>query len=193
MAVSLTRDDEQLPARFSFTRGAREAVPSPDGKQVAFTVRGEVFVTSVEYGTTKQITHTPETEEGLSFGADNRTLVYASERGGNWGLYLAKIGRKEDANFPNATLIEEEALLPSKTVERTYPQFSPDGKEVAFIEDRNRLMVVNLETKRCVRLRTVLPGTAPAADLIIPGRPTENGSHWSSLVTAMIRILTLHW
>lgn len=193
VAVSLTRDDEQLPARFSFTRGAREAVPSPDGKQVAFTVRGEVFVTSVEYGTTKQITHTPETEEGLSFGADNRTLVYASERGGNWGLYLAKIGRKEDANFPNATLIEEEALLPSKTVERTYPQFSPDGKEVAFIEDRNRLMVVNLETKRCVRLRTVLPGTAPAADLIIPGRPTENGSHWSSLVTAMIRILTLHW
>ena len=107
VAVSLTRDDEQLPARFSFTRGAREAVPSPDGKQVAFTVRGEVFVTSVEYGTTKQITHTPETEEGLSFGADNRTLVYASERGGNWGLYLAKIGRKEDANFPNATLIEE--------------------------------------------------------------------------------------
>ena len=84
VAVSLTRDDEQLPARFSFTRGAREAVPSPDGKQVAFTVRGEVFVTSVEYGTTKQITHTPETEEGLSFGADNRTLVYASERGGNW-------------------------------------------------------------------------------------------------------------
>lgn len=148
VAVSLTRDDEQLPARFSFTRGAREAVPSPDGKQVAFTVRGEVFVTSVEYGTTKQITHTPETEEGLSFGADNRTLVYASERGGNWGLYLAKIGRKEDANFPNATLIEEEALLPSKTVERTYPQFSPDGKEVAFIEDRNRLMVVNLETKK---------------------------------------------
>lgn len=39
VAVSLTRDDEQLPARFSFTRGAREAVPSPDGKQVAFTVR----------------------------------------------------------------------------------------------------------------------------------------------------------
>ena len=37
------------------------------GKQVAFIVRGEVFVTSVEYGTTKQITHTPEAEEGLSF------------------------------------------------------------------------------------------------------------------------------
>ncbi len=61
---------------------------------------------------------------------------------------MAKIIRKEDPNFPNATLIEEEVLLPSKTVERRYPQYSPDGKEIAFIEDRNRLMVLNLETKK---------------------------------------------
>ena len=73
-------------------------------------------------------------------------MAYDSERGGNWQLYLAKIARKEEANFPNATIIEEEVLLPSKTVERNYPQFSPDGKELAFIEDRMRLMVVILET-----------------------------------------------
>lgn len=148
LAVTLTRDDEDIPAMLSYNRGATSATPSPDGKQVAFIVRGEVFVTSVEYGTTKQITHTVEAEQGLSFAPDNRTLAYASERGGNWGLYLAKISRTEDANFPNATLIEEEALLPSKDVERTYPQFSPDGKELAFIEDRCRLMVVNLKTKK---------------------------------------------
>ncbi len=148
VAVSLTRDDENIPARLSYSRGATSATPSPDGKQVAFIVRGEVFVTSVDHGTTKQITHTAEAEQGLSFAPDNRTLAYASERGGNWGLYLAKIARTEDANFPNATLIEEEALLPSKDVERTCPQFSPDGKELAFIEDRCRLMVVNLETKK---------------------------------------------
>ncbi len=51
-------------------------------------------------------------------------------------------------NFPNATLIKEEVLLPSKTVERMYPKFSPDGKEVAFIEDRIRLKVLNLETNK---------------------------------------------
>lgn len=146
--VSLTRDDQEIPVTLSYTRGASEAVASPDGKQVAFIVRGEVFVTSVEYGTTKQITHTPEAEEGLSFGADNRTLVYASERDGNWQLYKAEIERKEDLNFPNATLIKEKVLLPSKTVERMYPKFSPDGKEVAFIEDRIRLKVLNLETNK---------------------------------------------
>ena len=61
---------------------------------------------------------------------------------------MAKIARKEEANFPNATAIEEEVLLPSDKTERTYPQFSPDGKELAFIEDRNRLMVLNMETKK---------------------------------------------
>lgn len=146
--INLVRDDENIPVSMNFSRGLTSAVPSPDGKQVAFIVRGEVFVTATDYNTTKQITHTVEAENGLSFSPDNRTLAYASERGGNWGLYLAKITRKEDANFPNATLIEEEALLPSTTVERTYPQFSPDGKELAFIEDRNRLMVVNLKTKK---------------------------------------------
>ena len=154
--INLVRDDENIPATLSYTKGATEAVPSPDGKQVAFIVRGEVFVTSVEYGTTKQITHTPEAESGLSFGADNRTLVYASERDGNYNLYTAKIARDEDPNFPNATLIEEEALLPSKTVDRAYPKFSPDGKEIAFIEDRIKLMVYNRDTKK---IRQVTDGS----------------------------------
>lgn len=146
--ITLTRDDENFPVSYTFTSGASEAVVSPDGKQVAFIARGDVFVTSVEYGTTKRVTRTPEAERGLSFGADSRSLVYASERDGICGLYIAKLSRKEDANFPNATQIEEEQLLPSKRTERDYPQFSPDGKEVAFIEDRNRLMVVDLASKR---------------------------------------------
>ena len=146
--IEIIRDDRPDTARLTFTNGATSATVSPDGKQVAFIARGEVFVTSADYATTKQITHTPAGESGLSFAPDNRTLAYASERNGNWQLYLAKIVRKEDPNFPNATIVEEEALLPSATVERAFPQFSPDGKELAFIEDRTRLMVVNLDTKK---------------------------------------------
>ena len=146
--IDIIRDDQNTIADLNFSNGATSATVSPDGKQVAFIVRGEVFVTSADYNTTKQITHTPAREAGLTFSPDNRTLAYASERNGNWELYMAKIARKEEANFPNATAIEEEVLLPSDKTERTYPQFSPDGKELAFIEDRNRLMVFNLETKK---------------------------------------------
>ena len=135
-------------ASLRFTSGATSATVSSDGKQVAMIIRGNVFVTSTDYTTTKQITATPEGEKWLSFAPDNRTIAYASERGGNWNIYTAKIAREEEVNFPSATLIEEEAVLPSSTKERFAPQFSPDGKELAFIEDRTKLMVVDLKTKK---------------------------------------------
>ncbi|WP_300698337.1 S41 family peptidase [uncultured Bacteroides sp.] len=146
--VDIIRDDQPQIANFKYTDGTTSATVSPDGKQIAFTVRGEVFVTSTEYTTTKQITHTAARESHLSFAPDNRTLAYDSERNGNLQIYLAKIVREEDPNFPNATLIKEEPLLPSNTIERSHPQFSPDGKELAFIENRSRLMVYNLESKK---------------------------------------------
>ena len=146
--INLTHDDSDQIKDLRFTTGATSAITSPDGKQVAFIVRGEVFVTSTDYATTKQITHTTAAEKSLSFSPDGRTLAYASERTGNWQLFLAKIARDEEANFSNATVIKEEVLLPSSTVERTMPQFSPDGKELAFIENRTQLKVVNLETKK---------------------------------------------
>ena len=146
VAIDLTLDEENNTELMHLSSGATSSAVSPDGKQIAFIVRGEVFVTSVEYNTTKQITHTAAAERGVDFGKDNRSIVYSSERDGISQLYIARIARDEDPNFPNATLINEEKLLPDLNVERSNPTFSPDGKEIAFIEDRIRLMVVNLES-----------------------------------------------
>ncbi len=150
--ISLWHDDSDQIQNLSFTRGATDAAVSPDGKMVAFIVRGEVFVTSVEYSTTKRITNTTAAENWVSWGADNRTLAYATERNGNWELVLATIERKDDPNFANATLIKEEILLPSTTVERMYPCLSPDGKKLAFIEDRIYLKVLDLKTKQVTQV-----------------------------------------
>lgn len=145
--ISLTRDDDSQVASLNFSSGAQGSTVSNDGKQVAFIVRGEVFVTSTEYNTTRQITHTAGAETCVDFAPDGRSLVYATERSGNWQLCIAKIAREDDPNFANATVIEEEILLPSDSIERNYPQFSPDGKHVAFIEDRIKLKTVDLATK----------------------------------------------
>lgn len=145
--IDVVADDENIPVSLAYTRGATSASVSPNGEQVAFVVRGNVFVTSVEYGTTKQISYTPEAETGVDFGTDNRSLVYASERDGAWNLYMAKILRDDDLNFPNATLIEETALFPADSINREVPKFSPDGKEIAYIENDTKLMVYNTESK----------------------------------------------
>ena len=138
-------------------KGAGSFALSSDGKLIAFVSRGEVFVTGVdEYATTKQITHTPQAERSPSFSKDGRTLVYASERDGYWNLYQATIVRKEDYNFAYATLIDEKPLFDNDGIERSNPDYSPDGKEIAFIENRNVLKVYNIESKK---VRQITDGT----------------------------------
>ena len=147
VAINIVSDDETPIKKLNVTSGATAATVSPDGKQVALIYRGELFVTSTDYTTTKQITHTPEAERQPTWAADNRTIAYMSERDGKWNIYTATIERKDDANFPNATTIIEKALF-NDNIERTYPQYSPDGKELAFIQDRNKLMVMDVKSKK---------------------------------------------
>jgi tricorn protease len=138
-------------------KGAGNFSLSSDGKLIAFVSRGEVFVTGVdEYATTKQITHTAQAERSPSFSKDGRTLVYASERDGYWNLYQATIERKDDYNFVYATLIDEKPLFPNDGIERSNPEYSPDGKEIAFIEGRNILKVYNIASKE---VRQITDGT----------------------------------
>ncbi len=129
-------------------KGVGDFALSGDGKLIAFISRGELFVTGVdEYATTKQITHTAQAERSPSFSKDGRTIVYASERDGYWNLYQATIERKEDYNFAYATLVEEKPLFDNDGVERLAPTYSPDGKEIAFIENRSVLKVYNVASK----------------------------------------------
>ena len=79
--------------------GATEIALSPDAKEVAFVMHGDVYVTSTEYKTTKRITDTPQQERNLSFAPDGRSLVYASERNGVWQIFQAKIKNEKEKNF----------------------------------------------------------------------------------------------
>ena len=146
ISVSVTVDDTNNDmAELSVSGGSDNAL-SNDGKQIAFINRGEVFVTSTEFKTVKQITNTPEAESDVVFSPDGKKLAYASEREGIWNIYTAELNRKEDVYFPYATVIEEKPLFKNNKIDRRAPQFSPDGKEIAYIENREKLMVYNLES-----------------------------------------------
>jgi Tol biopolymer transport system component len=59
----------------------------------------------------------------VQWSPDNKTLIYASERGESWDLYTAKVERKRRSLFYSATLIKEENLIPSDK-EEFMPKFS---------------------------------------------------------------------
>ena len=146
-------DADTNPVQRLNVAGARGAVASPDGKSVAFIYRGNVFVTSVEYSTTKQITDTPEAEASVSWSPDSKSLIYTSERDGKFNIYKATIAREgEEPNFANATLIKEEPLFKADGHERTMAELSPDGKKLAFILDRTKLAVMDMESGKVKEL-----------------------------------------
>ena len=144
--VDIEIQDTGIPGKKEFLNvsGGNEYVISPDGKEVAFTYRGDVFVTSSEYATTKQVSATPQTEKGLTFSKDGRKLYYASERDGMWDIYVSSLVRDADPGFANATLLREERFFGDREHERTCPDISPDGKKLAFVQDRDKLMVMDL-------------------------------------------------
>ncbi|MEO7530610.1 MAG: S41 family peptidase [Sediminibacterium sp.] len=131
----------------SVNGGARDMAVSPNGKEVAFIFRGEVFVTSVEGGVTKRITNTPEQERLVSFSPDGKTLLYASERGNSWKIFETKKQRDEEPYFYASTVLKETPVIVNEK-ENYQPVYSPDGKEIAYIENRMTLKIYNIASKQ---------------------------------------------
>lgn len=153
--IEITNDNFSSPSNIRLG-GISGIAISDNGKEIVLLSRGEVFATGDKYSTTKQITHTPAAESGVTISPDGKTIVYASERDGSWNLYQATLGREEELHFANATLINEKPLFKNDGVERTSPSFSPDGKELAFIENRHLLKVMNIESGK---VRQITDGT----------------------------------
>lgn len=152
--IRIVTDERYIPVQNEvISNNATEMAVSPDGKEVVFVVRGEVFVTSVEGGITKRITDTPEQERSVSFSPDGRSILYAGERNNIWGLYQTSLSRSEENHFFNSTILKEEPLLVGNE-EAFQPAYSPDGAEVAYLENRTAVKVINIKSKA---IRTILP------------------------------------
>jgi len=154
LVVNITTQQINNKDKFiSINGGVREMEVSPNGKEIAFIARGEVFVTSVDESFTKRITNTPEAERFVTWTADGKSIVYSSERNGNWSIYKTEKTRKEEPFFFASTLLKETAILENGK-DNYLPQFSPDGKKMAFIEDRRSLKVRDVKSGTEITLMT---------------------------------------
>lgn len=151
--IDIIADAYEAPDFQNFSSGARDAVPSPDGEMLAFARRGDIFVSSVEFGTTKQITSTPWTESSPSWADGGRSLYFVSNRDGHNDIYCAEMTRTADPNMLYSTALTEKRVLPSKDgIERSDARVSPDGTKLAFVQNRSELMLMDLTTKKVTKL-----------------------------------------
>ncbi|MGM9482867.1 S41 family peptidase [Roseateles sp. NT4] len=127
------------------SEGATDMAASPDGSEVAVIVRGQVFVTSAEFGNTRRITEGPGQKRSVSFSPDGRKLLYACEVNGQWSLCEAAIAgdKKAVPSFFNAPRVTTKVLL-QDAHQNFQPRYSPDGKQVAYLQDRAALHVLDI-------------------------------------------------
>lgn len=141
----ITQNIDNSDKYISINGGIREMAISPNGKEIAFIARGEVFVTSVDKSFTKRLTNTPENERFVTWGPEGKSVVYSSERNGKWSIYKTEKVRKEEPFFYAATLIKESPVIENKK-DNYLANYSPDGKKLAFVEGRKTLKVRDVKS-----------------------------------------------
>ncbi|MFY9555210.1 MAG: DPP IV N-terminal domain-containing protein, partial [Blastocatellia bacterium] len=110
---------------------------SPDGKKVAFVVRGEIFAASAkDGGDAARVTNTPSLESQIAWAPDSRKLAYVSDRDGAPHVYLYDFASNG------------ETQLTREVMGDASPTFSPDGKSLAFQRDARELRVIDLDSKQ---------------------------------------------
>lgn len=142
----ITDDNEDIIQPQTVNNGITTFDIAKNEKEIAFTLNGDIYTKTMDYETTKQITHTAEAEEAPSFSPDGRTIVYCAERNGQRNLYWTKLVAKNDKYFTYATDFKEEQLTTANEP-CIMPKFSPDGKKIAFIANRSELRVMDVKSR----------------------------------------------
>ncbi len=116
------------------TSGFSDMAISADEKKLAFIFRGKVFATGMPGGgNALQVTGDAGIEEDLVWNPAGNQLVYSSWRDGKKALY------RYDFLTGKETALTRQGIVNA-------PQFSPDGKWLAYIKDGNELHRINVKT-----------------------------------------------
>jgi Tol biopolymer transport system component len=107
----------------------RDAVPSPDGKKLAFTVLNRLYITDYPAGTPKRVTANEFTEAQPAWSPDGKSLVFTTWNAEGVGaIYKTSFNAKA---LTTQKLTTEPGLYTSLV-------FTPDGSKLVFIRSKGQ-------------------------------------------------------
>ena len=120
------------PAEPQKLTGIVSPVVSPDGRAIAFTAMGDLWVLPIG-GQPMQVTNDAAVEIDPAWSPDSAQLAFASDRGGHMDLWVHDLGEGRSTQ-----LTEERGAVSG-------PAWSPDGNHIAFLIDHRTLTTMDLQ------------------------------------------------
>ncbi len=145
LPIEAAEDYKVAPFRKTvFTKNAEIMKPSPSGEEVAFIVRGDVFVMDKEGKRIRNITNSASREIDIEWSSDGKSLFVSSDRNGNYDIFVYESNDPEEQGLSRA-LVFKSRLLVGKDKDEKGMKLSPDGKTLAFIRGKGTLVLFNLK------------------------------------------------
>jgi tricorn protease len=129
----------EMPRLVDVSEAIRYAVAGPGGKRVVFEARGELFDVPAEEGYSVNLTQTSGAfDHSPAVSPDGSMVAYWSDRSGEYEIHLQSPGGAE---------------APRQLTDRGEGygyrlHFSPDGSRIAYVDERQVINVVEVESGR---------------------------------------------
>ena len=153
----------------TFSGQATEFSLSPNEKLLAFTVRGEIFVTLNDKDAKRNaaITNHPFRDQTIQWLNDS-TLLFVSDRTGNKEIYLARSADPAMPSLYRSLKLDTQQLTQTPEDEQEIV-LSPDRNKLAILKSRGQLIVANIDPS----------GAISKPITLLDGWATPSGIAWS--------------
>ncbi len=142
--VARNREVHRIKVKFN---GITTPAWSPDGSQLVFTGYdgglSDLFVVNVDGTNLRRLTNDKYADLQPVWSPDGRTIAFTSDRGAGTDFQNLQIGNNRITTYDLATG-RIETLPGMDQGNNASPQWSPDGKELAFVSDRTGVSNVYL-------------------------------------------------
>lgn len=157
-----------------------------DGKNLAFAstqhnIKPDIYLKGVGASALMQLTSDPSSDVHPSFSPDSKQIAFASERTGNWDIFVI------DASGGNLQQLSDDPAP------EMHPSFSGDGSELTYCRYNLRsgqweVWVMSLPggQKRFITAG-LFPAFSPTAQKIVYQRAPQRGSRWFSIWQVELR------